>query len=77
MSMGFIVGPLIVFMIFVAPLWLLLHYRSKKHSSEGLSGDDHENCKLWSHAQSKCKSGLSHWSVFWMRKRHNGGIRYE
>ena len=42
MSMGFIVGPLIVFMIFVAPLWLLLHYRSKKHSSEGLSGDDHD-----------------------------------
>lgn len=42
MSMGFIVGPLIVFMIFVAPLWLILHYRSKKHAGEGLSGDDHQ-----------------------------------
>ncbi|PSU33310.1 envelope stress response membrane protein PspB [Photobacterium lutimaris] len=42
MSMGFIVGPLVVFMIFVAPLWLVLHYRSKKHVSEGLSGDDQE-----------------------------------
>ncbi|MDV5169411.1 envelope stress response membrane protein PspB [Photobacterium rosenbergii] len=42
MSMGFIVGPLVVFMIFVAPLWLILHYRSKKHASEGLSGDDQQ-----------------------------------
>ncbi|KLV09016.1 phage-shock protein [Photobacterium aquae] len=42
MSMGFIVGPLVVFMIFVAPLWLILHYRSKKLSSEGLSGEDHQ-----------------------------------
>lgn len=42
MSMGFIVGPLIVFMVVVAPLWLILHYRSKKHASEGLSGEDHQ-----------------------------------
>lgn len=29
--------PFILFMLFVAPLWLVLHYRSKKRISEGLS----------------------------------------
>lgn len=28
---------LIVFMVFVAPIWLILHYRSKKQISQGLS----------------------------------------
>ncbi|OFA30048.1 phage shock protein B [Glaciecola punicea] len=28
---------LVVFMIFVAPIWLILHYRSKKQVSQGLS----------------------------------------
>lgn len=28
---------LIVFMVFVAPIWLILHYRSKKQVSQGLS----------------------------------------
>ncbi|WP_318488864.1 envelope stress response membrane protein PspB [Photobacterium leiognathi] len=40
MSMGFISVPLVVFMIVVAPLWLILHYRSKCQASEGLSGED-------------------------------------
>ncbi len=26
-----------LFLILIAPLWLILHYRSKKHSSNGLS----------------------------------------
>jgi len=40
MSSFFIAGPLIVFLIFVAPLWLILHYRSKKKAASGLSADD-------------------------------------
>ncbi|KOO06240.1 envelope stress response membrane protein PspB [Vibrio hepatarius] len=40
MSSFFIAGPLIVFLIFVAPLWLILHYRSKKKAASGLSEDD-------------------------------------
>ncbi|WP_305423912.1 envelope stress response membrane protein PspB [Photobacterium leiognathi] len=40
MSMGFISVPLVVFMIVVAPLWLILHYRSKRQADEGLSGED-------------------------------------
>ncbi|MEL7292713.1 MAG: envelope stress response membrane protein PspB [Pseudomonadota bacterium] len=40
MSSFLIAGPLMVFLIFVAPLWVFLHYRSKKHASSGLSQDD-------------------------------------
>ncbi|CAH0540454.1 envelope stress response membrane protein PspB [Vibrio marisflavi] len=38
----FLTGPLIVFLIFVAPLWLFLHYRSKRKSEAGLSENDNE-----------------------------------
>lgn len=31
---------LVVFMIFIAPIWLILHYRSKKQVSQGLSETD-------------------------------------
>ncbi|MCE2595374.1 envelope stress response membrane protein PspB [Motilimonas cestriensis] len=34
---GFMVVPIIVFLVIVAPLWLILHYRSRKQLSEGLS----------------------------------------
>jgi phage shock protein B len=29
--------PLMLFMIFVAPIWVIMHYRSKRKMSEGLS----------------------------------------
>ena len=32
-----LVMPLVIFMIFVAPIWLILHYRSKKQVNQGLS----------------------------------------
>ncbi|PJC88054.1 envelope stress response membrane protein PspB [Vibrio sp. HA2012] len=38
---AFITVPIILFMIFVAPLWLLLHYRSKRKSATGLSEEDY------------------------------------
>lgn len=34
---GIIVAPIIVFLVIVAPIWLILHYRSKKQISQGLS----------------------------------------
>ena len=33
--------PTIMFMMFVAPLWLILHYRSRKQVSQGLSEHEH------------------------------------
>jgi phage shock protein B len=43
------VAPIIIFMVVVAPLWLILHYRSKKQVSQGLS--EHEHRQLLELAQ--------------------------
>lgn len=32
--------PLILFMIFVAPLWVIMHYRSKNKINQGLSDSE-------------------------------------
>ncbi|PKF50543.1 envelope stress response membrane protein PspB [Enterovibrio nigricans] len=42
MSMAFLSIPLVVFLVFVAPLWLWLHYRSKRQVGQGLSSDEFE-----------------------------------
>jgi len=34
---GILVAPIIIFMIFVAPIWLIMHYRSKRQVSQGLN----------------------------------------
>ncbi len=39
----FMFVPLILFMTIVAPIWLVLHYRSVNRSSRGLSEDDRES----------------------------------
>lgn len=36
-----IVAPVIIFLLVVAPIWLILHYRSKKQVSQGLSQDEY------------------------------------
>ncbi|GAK87950.1 phage shock protein B [Vibrio ponticus] len=48
MSSFWIAGPLIVFLIFVAPLWLILHYRSKRKTSGGLSQEDFQRLEALS-----------------------------
>lgn len=35
-----LIAPIILFMVIVAPIWLILHYRSKKQVSQGLSEDE-------------------------------------
>ncbi|WP_199611525.1 envelope stress response membrane protein PspB [Flocculibacter collagenilyticus] len=37
----FLTLPIIIFMIFVAPIWLIMHYRSKKQLNQGLSETDY------------------------------------
>lgn len=39
----FIAVPLIIFCIFVAPIWIIMHYRSLSHSSQSLNDEDREN----------------------------------
>ena len=41
MDLDILVAPIIIFMVIVAPLWLILHYRSKKQVSQGLSEHEH------------------------------------
>jgi len=36
-----IVAPLIIFMMIVAPIWLVLHYRSKRQVGQGLSEEEY------------------------------------
>ncbi|MGB1262733.1 MAG: envelope stress response membrane protein PspB [Cognaticolwellia sp.] len=34
-------APVIIFMIVVAPIWLILHYRSKRQISQGFSEEEY------------------------------------
>ena len=43
--MALITAPLVLFLIFVAPIWLILHYRSKKQVSQGLSAAEYAELK--------------------------------
>ncbi len=63
MSTFFITGPLIVFLIFVAPLWLFLHYRSKRKADSALSSQDLERLQVLSEKRKRCSLELKHWSV--------------
>ncbi|MDP5030175.1 MAG: envelope stress response membrane protein PspB [Paraglaciecola sp.] len=38
---GIVVAPIIIFMIFVAPIWLIMHYRSKKQINQGLTQEEY------------------------------------
>lgn len=35
-----LVVPVIIFMLIVAPIWLILHYRSKRQISQGFTEED-------------------------------------
>lgn len=37
---GILVAPIFLFIIFVAPIWLILHYRSKKQVNQGLTEEE-------------------------------------
>ncbi len=36
-----IMAPVIIFMVVVAPIWLVLHYRSKNQVNQGLSQEEY------------------------------------
>ncbi|RUO80630.1 envelope stress response membrane protein PspB [Idiomarina tyrosinivorans] len=38
---GMLIAPIILFMIFVAPFWVIMHYRSKRQVNQGLSESEH------------------------------------
>ncbi|CAI8211846.1 MAG: Phage shock protein B [Glaciecola sp. HTCC2999] len=38
--------PMILFMLFVAPTWLVLHYRGKRQINKGLSESDYKDLQI-------------------------------
>ncbi|WP_133406449.1 envelope stress response membrane protein PspB [Parashewanella tropica] len=42
MNPDILIAPLILFMIFVAPIWIIMHYRSKKQINQGLSEEEYK-----------------------------------
>jgi phage shock protein B len=38
--------PMILFMLFVAPTWLILHYRGKRQINKGLSESDYKDLQI-------------------------------
>ncbi|MBM7036892.1 envelope stress response membrane protein PspB [Vibrio ulleungensis] len=48
MTAALITTPLVIFLIFVAPLWLVLHYRSIKRTNKGLSQEDRDRLEALS-----------------------------
>ncbi len=38
---GVIIVPFILFMVVVAPIWLILHYRSKHQVNQGLTEEEY------------------------------------
>jgi len=35
-------APIILFMVIVAPIWIIMHYRSKKSKQSGISESEHQ-----------------------------------
>jgi len=43
MGLEFFFVPMVLFMVIVAPIWIVMHYRSVSRSSRSLSDDDRES----------------------------------
>ncbi|GHB59972.1 phage shock protein B [Psychrosphaera saromensis] len=46
---GILIVPMIIFLIFVAPVWLIMHYRSKRQVGQGWSESEMENLSNLAH----------------------------
>ncbi len=51
--LGLIVAPLIVFMVIVAPIWIIAHYLTRWRTAKTLTGEDEQLLStLWKSAES-------------------------
>ncbi len=48
-----VIVPTVLFLIFVAPMWLFLHYRSKRQVSQGLTDEEYQELTSLSHQAEK------------------------
>ncbi len=77
MTTFMIAGPLIVFLIFVAPLWLLLHYRSQRKVGSGLSDIDLQKLESLSGQAEKLQSRIDTLERILDAENPNWRRRYE
>ena len=50
--------PMIVFMVIVAPIWLILHYRSKNVAAKGLGAEEQETLDQLARVAEKMEARL-------------------
>ncbi|MCM2680018.1 envelope stress response membrane protein PspB [Echinimonas agarilytica] len=43
---GIIIAPICIFLILVAPIWLIMHYRAKRQVSQGLTEDEFRQIRM-------------------------------
>ncbi|ELV8677773.1 envelope stress response membrane protein PspB [Vibrio vulnificus] len=77
MTTFMIAGPLIVFLIFVAPLWLFLHYRSQRKVGCGLSDIDLQKLESLSGQAEKLQSRIDTLERILDAENPNWRRRYE
>lgn len=53
MDPDILMAPIIIFMVIVAPIWLILHYRSKRQISQGLSAEEYQQLSELSESADK------------------------
>ena len=45
-----VIAPTLLFLIFVAPIWIIMHYRSKNRAQTSLTNDDRDELERLSEA---------------------------
>lgn len=51
--------PMIIFMMFVAPVWVIMHYRSKRQLNQGLSEADVQHLEVLMHKAESMQERLT------------------
>ncbi|KGK00948.1 envelope stress response membrane protein PspB [Thalassotalea sp. ND16A] len=59
MDPDILMAPIIIFMVVVAPIWLILHYRSKRQISQGLSAEEYAQLSELSETADKMADRIS------------------
>lgn len=72
MSALFLAIPLTIFVLFVLPIWLWLHY-SNRSARGDLSQNEQQRLGQLSDEAKKCVNAFRRWKPFWMQNTRTGG----
>ena len=64
--------PIIVFMVVVAPVWIVFHYRSKTHLVNGLSSSERADLDEMIETANKMAEESKRWNLYWMLRALTG-----